>query len=60
LWTTGIELFNGFEEVLLDTALTKWEDLIAPINDADKPPDRFEHTLQEIYRKYVGAKARDV
>ena len=27
LWRTGIELFNGFEEVLLDTALTNWEGL---------------------------------
>jgi hypothetical protein len=60
LWTTGIELFDGFEEVLLDTALTNWEDLIVPLNDADKTPARFEQILQEMYRKYVGAEARDV
>jgi hypothetical protein len=59
-WTTGEELFNGFEEVLVDTALTNWEDLIAPIDDADKTPQRFEQTLQEMYRKYVGAEARDI
>jgi hypothetical protein len=55
-----LELFYGFEEVLLDTALTNWEDLIAPLDDADKTPTCFKQTLQEIYRKYVGAKARDV
>jgi hypothetical protein len=27
-WTTGQELFDGFEEVLLDTALMNWEDLL--------------------------------
>jgi hypothetical protein len=45
-WTTGLELFDGFEEVLLDTALTNWEDLVAPIDEADKTPEQFEQTLQ--------------
>jgi hypothetical protein len=40
--------------------LTNWEDLIVPLNDADKTPARFEQILQEMYRKYVGAEARDV
>jgi hypothetical protein len=31
LWTTGLELFDRFEEVLINTALTNWEDLILPI-----------------------------
>jgi hypothetical protein len=60
LWTTGPELFDGFEEVLLDTALTNWEDLTSTIADADRTPARFELTLQAMYRKYVGAEARDV
>ncbi len=51
-WTTGPEL--------MDTALSNWEDIIAPIADADKTPARFELTLQEMYHKYVGAEARDV
>jgi hypothetical protein len=58
-WTTGPELFDGFEEVLVDTALTNWEDLIDPIADQDKTVARFEQTIQELYRKYVGAEARD-
>ena len=48
-WTTGEELSNGFEEVLIDTALTNWEDLVAPIADADKDPPHFEQTLQAMY-----------
>jgi hypothetical protein len=58
-WTTGQELFDGFEEVLLDTALMNWEDLTSTIADADKTPARFDQTLQALYRKYVGAEARD-
>lgn len=59
LWDTGIELFDGFEEVLIDTALTNWEDIIAPIADADKTVPRFEQALQEMYRKYVVSDSRD-
>ena len=54
-WTAGQELFDGFEEVLLHTALmNSWEDHTAPISDADKTPDQFDQTLQAMYRKYVG------
>jgi hypothetical protein len=56
----GPELFDGFEEVLLDTMLTNWEDIIAPIADADKTPAHFELTLQEMYRKYVCAEATGI
>jgi hypothetical protein len=59
-WTTGEELSNGFEEVLIDTALTNWEDLVAPIADADKGSPRFEQMLQAMYHRYVGAEARDI
>jgi hypothetical protein len=41
-WTTGPEIVEGFEEVLLDTALSNWEDIIAPIAEADKS------TLQNV------------
>jgi hypothetical protein len=60
LWTTGLELFDGFKEVLIDMALTNWEDLILPIVEADKMPERFEVVLQQLDRKYVGAEARDI
>jgi hypothetical protein len=33
-WTTGPEL--------MDTALSNWEDIIAPIADVDKTPARFK------------------
>jgi hypothetical protein len=48
------------KQILLDTALTNWEDLVAPIVDADKTPKRFEQILKAMYRKYVGAEARDI
>jgi hypothetical protein len=35
---TGEELCDGFEEVLLNTALLNWEDCV-PIMDADKTPE---------------------
>jgi hypothetical protein len=60
-WTTGEELLNGFEEVLIDTTLTNWEDLVAPIADAARGPPCFEQTLQAImYCRYVGAEAQDI
>jgi hypothetical protein len=60
-WTTGPELFDSFEEVLLDTALTNWEDLVAPIADAEMQTNPLnvlsKHSKQAMYRKYVGAEA---
>jgi hypothetical protein len=59
-WTgDGPDLFANFEEVLVDTALTNWEDIIDPIDDPDKTDVRFDAAMQEMYRKYVGAEARD-
>jgi hypothetical protein len=36
-----------------------WEDLITPLANVNKTVARFEQTLQELYRKFVGSKARD-
>jgi hypothetical protein len=41
LWNTGIKLFNGFKEVLINMVWTNWEDIVAPIIDADKTATRF-------------------
>jgi hypothetical protein len=60
LWTTGQELFDGFEEILMDTALTNWEDITSTILEVGRTPERFELALQEMYRKYVSAEAREV
>jgi hypothetical protein len=59
-WTTGQELFNGLEEVILNTALMNWKDPVAPIVDADKTPEWFEQMLQAMYQKFIGAEARDM
>jgi hypothetical protein len=55
----GPDLFTNFEEVLVDTALTNWEDIVDTIVEADKTDVRFNAAVQEMYRKYVGAEARD-
>jgi hypothetical protein len=60
LWSTdGPDLFTNFEEVLTDSALTNWENIVANIADADKTVARFDIAMQAMYRKYVGAEARD-
>lgn len=59
LWAgDGPDLFANFEEVLVDAALTNWEDIMANIAEADKTAICFDAAVQEMYRKYVGAEAR--
>jgi hypothetical protein len=55
----AMDLFAKFKEVLVDTALTNWEDIIEPIDEQDKTDVCFHAAIQEIYCKYVGAEARD-
>jgi hypothetical protein len=43
----------------VDTALTNWEDIVDPIDNAEKTAGRFEEAMQQMYRKCVGAEARD-
>jgi hypothetical protein len=60
LWAgDGPDLFTNFEEVLVDTALTNWEDITSNIGEAEKTAIRFNAAIQEMCRKYVGAEARD-
>jgi hypothetical protein len=44
----------------MDTALTNWEDITSTIAEIDRTPARFELAIQAMYRKYVGAEAREV
>jgi hypothetical protein len=55
----GIELFDGFKEVITDMTLTNWEELVTPLPDVDKTVAHFEQTLHEMYPQYVGAEARN-
>jgi hypothetical protein len=55
----GANMFANFEEVLVDMVLTNWEDIIDPIDNADKTDECFEEEMQQMYHKYVGAEARD-
>jgi hypothetical protein len=57
LWAgNGPDLFQNFEEVLVDTALTNWEDIIDLIDEEDKTDVHFDEAIQEMYHKYVGAR----
>jgi hypothetical protein len=44
----------------MDTALTNWEDITSTIAENTRTPARFELAIQEMYRKYVGAEAREI
>jgi hypothetical protein len=61
-----LALFHGPEDRNFWTVSKKsflimnWEDLVAPIANADKIPELFEQTLQAMYQKYVGAEARNI
>jgi hypothetical protein len=58
-WNTRIKRFNGFEEVLIDTDLLNWEDLVTALANVDKMVASFEKTLQEMYHKHIGMEARN-
>jgi hypothetical protein len=57
---TGEELFEHFEEVLIDTAENQWEDIVGDIDDVDRDEEAFENAIKELYLKYCGGDARDV
>jgi hypothetical protein len=58
-WTgDGPDHFTNIEEVLVDTALTNWEDTTAAIAEANKTAAHFDAEIQEMYHnKYIGAEA---
>lgn len=45
MWTTGLELYDGFEDILIDTALTNWEDLTALLMNVQKSLANFEQSM---------------
>eukprot|EP00957_Ditylum_brightwellii_P175464 13358527-Ditylum_brightwellii.AAC.1 len=49
-FSTGLELFGNFDEVLKDTAEEKWESLVSGIDEADKTPKRFDLEIGRFYR----------
>jgi hypothetical protein len=61
LWAgNGPVIFANFEEVLVNTVLTNREDIIDLIADPDKTDIHCDAAIvQEVYRDYVGAEARD-
>uniref|UniRef100_A0A6V2AN04 Uncharacterized protein n=1 Tax=Ditylum brightwellii TaxID=49249 RepID=A0A6V2AN04_9STRA len=59
-YTTGMELFNNFEEILTDTTEEKWENLMSGIVDADKTDMRFNTEIALFYQTYCDNEARDI
>jgi ABC-type metal ion transport system substrate-binding protein len=49
----------NFEEVLVDTALTNWEDITSTKVQEDKTADQFDSGIEEMYHKYIVVEARD-
>ena len=59
-YDTGRELFNGFEEVLADTAEDKWDNLVSGIPNNMRTVDRFNLEVQNFYLRYCDGEARNV
>eukprot|EP00957_Ditylum_brightwellii_P110160 8402454-Ditylum_brightwellii.AAC.1 len=59
-FTTDVELFNSFKEVLTDTAEEKWENLTSGIAGPDKTGPRFNQEIALFYQTYCDNEARDV
>lgn len=57
---TGPELYDGFEEVLTDSAEEHWENIISGITEANKTVARFDQSMEQFYLKYCDSEARDV
>ena len=58
-WTTGTEKYDGFEEVLADTAKEHWENIVGNIEDANRTVERFDESIRQFYLKYCDEEARD-
>jgi hypothetical protein len=59
-WDTGPELFDNFEEILVDNALEKWETICAPLDEDERTVARFDQAIQELYLGYVDNNAKDI
>ena len=57
-WTTGIQKYSGFEEVLMDTAEDHWENIVGGIAASDRTNERFKESLKQLYLKYCDDDAR--
>jgi hypothetical protein len=58
-WTDH-ELFDNFEEVLVDAAEDDWEEIVDGIAEADRTTARFDECMQQYYLKYCQRDSRDV
>ena len=58
-YTTGAELFDNFEEVVLNTAEEKWMNLVQNLTPAEKTPARFDALINRFYLSYCDSDSRD-
>ena len=59
-FTTGAELFNNFEELMVNNTEERWENIVAPITDAQRTPIQFELAVDELLTHYCDHEARHV
>eukprot|EP00957_Ditylum_brightwellii_P152621 11617192-Ditylum_brightwellii.AAC.1 len=57
-FTTGMELFNNFEKILVDTAEEKWENLVSGISNPGRPDTCFGVEMDNIYCTYCNLEER--
>lgn len=53
------ELFDNFEEILVDTAEDDWEDIVGGIPEADRDDTKFDECMEKFYLKYCSNGARE-
>ena len=58
-YNTGEELFDNFEEIVMNTAEEKWMNLTQHLQPAQKTPQQFDSSLEEFYLRYCDEDARD-
>ena len=58
-YTTGCELFDNFEEVLVDTAEEKWENLVSVVPEAQRTVNWVDEEMKKFYLHFVDNEERD-
>ena len=58
-YTTPDELFDNFEEVVLNNAENKWENVTTRISNNQRTIVLFDQTIQQYYLHYYDHEARD-
>ena len=58
-YTTAEELFDNFEEVVMNNAEDKWENVVSGIPNNQRTIARFDQAIKQYYLHYCDHEARD-